>query len=30
VTKTMVDMLESLDLKYPPAEEGLDQVVIPD
>jgi PPK2 family polyphosphate:nucleotide phosphotransferase len=30
VTKAMVDMLESLDLKYPPAEEGLDQVVIPD
>jgi PPK2 family polyphosphate:nucleotide phosphotransferase len=30
VTKAMVDMLESLDLKFPPAEEGLDKVVIPD
>jgi polyphosphate kinase 2 (PPK2 family) len=30
VTKTIVDALESMDLKYPPAEEGLDKVVIPD
>ncbi|NWF70663.1 MAG: polyphosphate kinase 2 family protein [Chloroflexi bacterium] len=30
VTKTLVETLESMDLRYPPGEEGLDTVVIPD
>jgi PPK2 family polyphosphate:nucleotide phosphotransferase len=30
VTRTIVDALEKLDPKYPPAEPGLDKVVIPD
>ncbi len=30
VTKAVVETLESMDLKYPPAEPGLDKVVIPD
>ena len=30
ITKTIVDTLESMDLSYPPPEEGLDSVVIPD
>jgi PPK2 family polyphosphate:nucleotide phosphotransferase len=30
VTKTIVETLESMNLQYPPPEEGLDKVVIPD
>jgi PPK2 family polyphosphate:nucleotide phosphotransferase len=30
VTKTLVEALESLPLEYPPAEEGLESIVIPD
>ena len=30
ITKTIVDALESLDMKYPDPEPGLDKVVIPD
>jgi polyphosphate kinase 2 (PPK2 family) len=30
ITKTIVDALESLDMKYPDPEPGLDEVVIPD
>jgi len=30
ITKTIVDALEAMPLEYPPAEEGLDKVVIPD
>lgn len=30
VTKTIVEAMEKMDLKYPPAPEGIDKVVIPD
>ncbi|MFN8373898.1 MAG: polyphosphate kinase 2 family protein [Anaerolineae bacterium] len=30
ITKMIVEALESMDLQYPPAEAGLDKVVIPD
>lgn len=30
ITKTIVETLEAMPLEYPPAEEGLDSVVIPD
>jgi PPK2 family polyphosphate:nucleotide phosphotransferase len=30
ITRTIVESLETMDLKYPPAEEGLDKVMIPD
>lgn len=30
ITKTIVETLEAMPLEYPPAEEGLDNVVIPD
>jgi PPK2 family polyphosphate:nucleotide phosphotransferase len=30
VTQTIVNALESLDMEWPPAEEGLEEVVIPD
>lgn len=30
ITKTIVEALEAMSLEYPPAEEGLDKVVIPD
>lgn len=30
ITRTLVETLESMGLQYPPAEEGLDKIVIPD
>lgn len=30
ITRTIVESLRGLNLQYPPAEEGLDQIVIPD